>query len=103
MTFKGTRLKQLREEKHLTHTDLASELGVGFAQIYRFEAGKASPDADILDLMAEVFGVSVDYLLGRSDDLNAHLTEDNLSADERAVLNAMRRGDDKTVMKILAN
>ena len=103
MSFQGARLKQLREGKHLTHTDLASELDVSFAQIYRFESGKASPDADVLDRMAEVFGVSVDYLLGRSDDLNAHLSEDILTEDERAVLNAMRQGDDKTAMKIIAN
>ena len=102
MAFQGARLKQLREDKHLTHTDLAGELDVSFAQIYRFESGKASPDADVLDRMAEVFGVSADYLLGRSDDLNAHLGVDDLAEDEREILNALRRGDNMAAVKIIA-
>lgn len=102
MSFKGARLKLLREENGLTHTDLAASLEVSFAQIYRLESGRASPDADVLTRMAELFGVSADYLLGRSNERNAQVTEDSLSDDERAVLNAMRRGDDKTIMKILA-
>lgn len=103
MTFRGNRLKQLREDNRFTHTDLADKLGVSFAQIYRYEAGRASPDADVLDRMAELFGVSADYLIGRADDPNPHLSIDNLSDDERGVVTAMRRGDDKTILKILAN
>ncbi len=53
--------------------------------------------------IARALNVSADYLLGISDDATPYLRIDNMSDDERAVVAAMRKGDDKTIMKILAN
>lgn len=101
MTFKGTLLKQLREQHHLTHTDLANDLGVSFAQIYRYEAGKASPDSEVLGRMAELFGVSADYLLGRIDNPLGFIALNDLSEPEQAVLNAMRQGRDIEAIQVI--
>lgn len=102
MAFNGQRLKRLREDNHLTHTDLANDLGVSFAQIYRYESGKASPDSEVLDRMAELFGVSADYLLGRSNAPVGYIGIDDLSDDEKAVLSAMRQGHDMEAIQIIA-
>ena len=91
--FRGDRLKHLREGKNYTHQELANLLGVGYAQIYRFEAGKADPGSDVLALMASMFNVSTDYLLGIDDDPSPRIRVDNLSSKEREVLSAMRRGE----------
>lgn len=101
--WRGDRLKQLRERKSLTHQDLADSLGVGYAQIYRFESGKASPSAEILIKIAELFSVGTDYLLDRSDDATNHIRIDNLTPKEKAVLVAIRHGDVVEAIKAIVS
>lgn len=100
--FRGDRLKQLRESRNYTHAELADLINVGFAQIYRFEAQKASPTADILAKLAEVFNVSADYLLGLTDEQAPHFRVDNLSPEEREVLAELRRGNKLAAIRAIA-
>lgn len=90
--LRGDRLRQLREGKALTQDELAELLNVSVGQIWRYEAQKTKPTGDIIARMAEVFNVTTDYLLGRSDDPMPYLKIDNLTAHERKVLLAMRWG-----------
>lgn len=46
---------------------LAEKLGVSVRQISYWECGQRECDLDMLLKIADLFGVSVDYLLGRSD------------------------------------
>lgn len=64
----GTRLKSLRESKKLTQVELASMIHVIRATLANWEIDRATPDADTLQRLADVFGVSTDYLLGRTSD-----------------------------------
>ncbi len=64
------RLKALREEKRISQQKLALELNVSQASISKYEKGLAEPDIPMLCMMAEYFRVSVDYLLGRTDQKN---------------------------------
>lgn len=59
-------LKQLREERHLSQKDVADYLGVTRQAIASYELAKREPDYEVLRKLADYFGVSVDYLLGRS-------------------------------------
>lgn len=64
------RIKQLRTEKGLLQSDVAkyidkSERIVGF-----YENGKRDPNTDTLIKLSELFNVSVDYILGKSDIRN---------------------------------
>lgn len=59
-------LKLLRKERKLTLKELASRMGVAESTLSLYENGKRKPDFDTLNKFAEYFGVSVDYLLGRS-------------------------------------
>ncbi|WP_168190105.1 helix-turn-helix domain-containing protein [Caloramator sp. E03] len=61
------RLKQLREEKGLTQQGLAEELKIGRASISNYELGTRTPDIEILSKLADFFGVTTDYLIGKSD------------------------------------
>ena len=65
MTF---RLKELRKEKHLSQVRLSMELCIPQNSISRFESGVRKPDYDTLIQIADYFNVSIDYLVGRSDD-----------------------------------
>lgn len=59
-------LKKLREERHLSQKDVADYLGVTRQAIASYELAKREPDYEVLRKLADYFGVSVDYLLGRS-------------------------------------
>lgn len=61
------RLRELRKEKGLTMKKLGEMVGVGESTISQYENGKRQPDFTTLDKLAEIFNVSVDYLLGRTD------------------------------------
>lgn len=60
-------LRELRKQKGLTMKQLGKIVGVGESAISQYENGKRQPDYDILNKLADYFGVSVDYLLGRTD------------------------------------
>ncbi len=62
-------LKELRIEKCLTQKELAAKLGITQDSISLWEKGKRIPDTQYLTKLCEIFNVSADYLLGRSDDL----------------------------------
>lgn len=63
------RLKELRKQHNLTQKDLAKILGVYPQSVGYYENNINKPDPDMLIKIADYFQVSVDYLLGREDDL----------------------------------
>ena len=64
----GERLQILRVEKCETKKEVASALKLHESTYGKYELGHRMPDAEILDRLANHFSVTVDYLLGRSDD-----------------------------------
>jgi len=69
------RLKELRKQAHLTQVELASKLGIVQSSYADWERGKKKPTQDNLVKIAQVLNVSIDYLVGNSDE---HLKEDEL-------------------------
>ena len=63
----ATRLKELRNNKHLTQAKLAELMGVSQQAVGLWERSKNMPSHEIVDKLASLFDVTVDYLLGRSD------------------------------------
>lgn len=61
------RLKELRNERDLLQKDIANILNITTSAYGFYEQGKRVPDADTVNLLAEYFDVSVDYLLGNTD------------------------------------
>jgi len=64
------RLRLLRIEKELSQADLAEIIHVTRLTISNYELGRREPDFTTLFLLADFFGVSVDFLLGRSETRN---------------------------------
>ena len=60
-------IKDIRTRKGLTQAEVASALGVSSVVYSRYETGSRQPSIDILIQLADIFGVTVDYLLGRQD------------------------------------
>lgn len=61
-----TRLRELRKGKNLTQKELAKILQVSQQTIGSWEVGRAEPNTDVINSIADFFNVSGDYLLGRS-------------------------------------
>lgn len=64
----STRLKELRKVKKITQTMLGDAIGITLKQIQRYERGENEPTLSVLIALADFFDVSLDYLVGRSDD-----------------------------------
>lgn len=62
------KIKELRYENSLTQEQLAEILGIAKNTLCQYEKNKANPSLEIVLKIADYFGVSVDYLLGREDD-----------------------------------
>lgn len=70
----GSRLKELREEKHFGVNQLALKSGVSAAQISRFENGKRKdPQIETVKKLAKALDVSITELIGSDSDPNKHL------------------------------
>lgn len=64
----GTRLKELREKRSMTQQQLANLLNVGRPTIAGYETKGKEPDYSKLRTLSRYFDVSIDYLLGHSDN-----------------------------------
>lgn len=64
------RIKELRQEKQINQDVLAKLLGLEVAGVSKLETGRVPLKDDYIVKLAEYFGVSTDYLLGKSDIRN---------------------------------
>ncbi len=67
LTIFGERLKELRKERRLRQREMGDFLGKTLRNYQRLEHGEINVPALTLCALADYFDVSVDYLLGRSD------------------------------------
>ena len=89
------RIKELRFQGNLTHSEAAKAIGTSQRNIGRWENGENEPAAVYVKALAEFFGVRADYLLGLEDDFGVRVDDkekkpDTLSAEERRLLEGYR-------------
>ncbi len=68
----SNRLKQLRKEKKLKQSDMAELLELTTRHYQQIEYGKVNIPTLTLIFLADYFDVSIDYLVGRTDNPNSH-------------------------------
>ncbi len=61
------RLKQLRNDKHWTQAQVARKIGVTASMVSSYETDIRLPSYEVMIRIADIFGVTVDYLLGREN------------------------------------
>lgn len=61
-------LRALRTEKNMTQADVANALEIDRSTYTKYESGKSKPDSIMLQKIANLFNVSTDYLLGRTNE-----------------------------------
>lgn len=97
----GERLKKIRLEKGFSKSQLASEVGVHYSQIGRYENKGAYPSSDVLAKIANALGIQVEFLLNGSKN---QLAENTLT--DKELLNQFKKieefsDESKTVVKEL--
>lgn len=70
MNTLGDRLRELRTEKDLEQKELANILQVHKGTISNWENNKRNPDNEMLTKISNFFDVSIDYLLGKTNNRN---------------------------------
>lgn len=68
MSKLSERLQQLKAERSLLQQDIAKDNNISLRTYRYYEKGERQPSADVLEKLADYFEVSIDYLVGRSDD-----------------------------------
>ena len=81
------RLKQLRRDRHLTQAQVAKRIGVTAAMVSSYETDIRLPSYEVMVRLADLFGVTVDYLLCRQD--KRFLDSSDLSEEEAALVCGM--------------
>jgi len=64
----GSHLKHLRKSRNITQKQLAKEIGASERGIQHYELGERKPTYEMLIALANYFDISLDYLVGRSDN-----------------------------------
>ncbi|MGI5897098.1 MAG: helix-turn-helix domain-containing protein [Oscillospiraceae bacterium] len=63
------RLQELQKQSGILKKDIAQAVGLSIMGYYRYERGEREPSMSTLIALADFFDVSLDYLVGRSDEL----------------------------------
>lgn len=66
----ANRIKKAREEMGITMAEAARRLNLSKIGYCRYEYGERTPSAQTLEVIAQCFGTSVDYLLGNTEDMS---------------------------------
>ena len=61
------RIKEIREDKGYTQTEIAKKLGITQRNYSYFETGQTALTEEILNKIANLYNTSIDYLLYRTD------------------------------------
>ena len=102
MTMKlGSRMQQLRKDNNITQATLAKQIQISLPQLVRYETKDVQPTAETLNRIANVFGVSMDFLVnGKLDEkaknpihnaelLRQFIAVENMEEDDKSVISKL--------------
>jgi transcriptional regulator with XRE-family HTH domain len=96
------KLSKLRNERGLTQQEMAKLIGVGIAQMRRYEKGKSSPTLEIIKNIARSLGVSADELIFDEEErVAAAKILDRRLLEQFEVISTLRPHDKDAIKTIL--
>lgn len=103
MSDLGKRLQELRKENGLTQQELAKKIDISHPQIVRYETKGVQPPADVLSRLADVFDVSIDYLVNgnKSDKIEQTLKDAELIKQFKKI-DQLPEEEKKTILKVIS-
>ena len=79
---KQNRIQYLRKKQNLSQFDLGEKIGLTNKAISQYETGRTEPDLNTLCKLADLFDVSIDYLVCRTDDTVKTVKEHEAISEE---------------------
>ena len=92
-------LKKIRNEKNITQVRLSIAAEVSQETISAYESGKAMPSVDTLIKIADFLDVSIDYLLGRTDNPLVNTSIKNNDNEIINIFNKLNKEQKEDVIK----
>ena len=84
------RFLELRMEKGLSQREIAKLMNVSQGTYNNWENGRTQPSIEQLIALSKLFSVSVDYLLGNTDEYGTVHAGEALTSEERSLLKKFR-------------
>ena len=91
-------LKRLRKKQGWSQTQLAKQIGSHLSHVNRIETGKYNPSLDVVQKLASVFDVSIDYLVSDTEEDFKEVRIEDKSLLERVKLIDSLDKEDKTAL-----
>ena len=88
------RIQKLRKEKRLTQEEISHKLGISRTTYSGYERGTSEPDFKTLISIADFFEVTLDYLIGRTDDPHMWFKNEN----EKTIYDIMDLSTDDEIL-----
>lgn len=90
------RLQELRRKKRMSQTELAKQLQVSRSSVSMYECGGRMPSYEVLEAIADLFNVSIAYLLGKEKE------SIDYSDDKLYKINEQLPDDKKELLLVIA-
>ncbi|MDY2734891.1 helix-turn-helix domain-containing protein [Intestinibacter sp.] len=88
------RLKLLRKENGYTQEDIAKKIGLTKSAYGYYEQSKTVPDAYTISKLANIFNVTTDYLLGRTNERTFTLRDEkSIQKDLKKIMEEFKTGE----------
>ena len=102
MSELGKRIQELRKQSGLTQAQLASKIEISHTQLTRYESKNIQPPADVLQRMANIFDVSIDYIVSgnKSDKVEQTLKDAELIKQFKN-LDKLPEEEKNTILKVI--
>ena len=98
----GSRIQKLRKENKLTQQELAKKINLSHPQLVRYENKDVQPPADVLKKIANIFGVSIDYLVNGENDQKAKETlQDDALLNQFKKISGLSKDKKNIVMDLI--
>jgi len=94
----GENIKIIRKERGLQQKQVALEVGVDQSNYNKIENGKREPSVYILKKLADLFGVTVDYIIEPNSDLPKEVIIEDKATNEQLRLISQLDEDDRAMV-----
>jgi transcriptional regulator with XRE-family HTH domain len=95
-------LKRLRKKRGWSQTELAEQIGSHLSHINRIETGKYNPSLDVVQKLAAVFDVTIDYLVSDTDeDFKEVRIEDKNLMERIKLIDSLEEDDKMALIRVI--
>lgn len=91
MDIRTMRLRKLFESSGLTQSDICKQTDINKGALSSYLSGRYFPKQKSLEKLANIFGVSIEYLMGLSDDTDSPSSNSSLTAGEQQIVSSFRQ------------